>query len=93
MKVIDPVFKISQELFCDAIQNKFMDEMIDSTQQVTQRIVECFSRLPPQETTRSFSGKLSSFYKGLFYPAVHQEVGEERLFSDLYKNLTKCEIS
>ena len=92
-QVFEPVLKISQNIFCDAIKNKVMDDMLEAAQQLLKTISECASKWSFHLSKRSVICQFLDFLKELGRRNSGNKVKNQRLFLDLYKNLTNCEIS
>ena len=92
-QVFEPVLKISQNIFCDAIKNKVMDDMLEAAQQLLKTISECASNWSFPSSKRSVICQFLDFWKELGHRNSDNKVTNQRLFSDLYKNLTNCEIN
>ena len=84
---------MSQNIFCDAMKNKIMDDMLESTKNVVKRTVECVTKFALPVSEKSVVCKSFDFVKERSFQMSSKETEKKRLFSDIYKNLTKCEIN
>ena len=57
--------------------DKLMDEIFETTQNIVKRMANCISKLTQLKSEKN----------------VYKERNRPRLFSDLYKNLTKCDMN
>ena len=92
-QVFEPVLKISQNIFCDAIKNKVMDDLLEAAQKLLKTISDCASKLSFPSSEKSVICHFLDFWKELGRQNSYNKVGKQRLFSDLYKNLTNCKIN
>ena len=92
-QIFEPVFKISQNIFCDAMKNKMMDDMLQATQNIVKRTVECVTTFSLPVSEKSVVCHFLDFFKERSYQTSNEQTEKKSLFSDLYKILTKCEIN
>ena len=70
-----------------------MEETFEATQNKVKRMFECISKLLEPNLEKSLVEKCISLLKEWLQRTFLSKVKEKRLFSDLYKNITKCEIT
>ena len=70
-----------------------MDELFETTQDIVKRMVACITKITQQKSEKNWFNKFLDFWKEWFQQMFYDEIKKERLFSDLYKNITKCEIN
>ena len=89
----DPVFKISEDMFCDALNNKIMDDLLDTARNFLKTVADCASKFTFPVSERSIICRTFDILKEMTHPRGQAKVKNVRLFSELYKNLTKCGIA
>ena len=67
--------------------------MLESTKNVVKRTVECVTKFALPVSEKSVVCHFLDFLKERSYQTARKKTEKKRLFSDLYKNLTKCEIN
>ena len=70
-----------------------MDDVLEATQNIVKRTVECVSKLALPVSKKSVVCHFLDFLKESSYQMSSKKTEKKRLFSDIYKNLTKCEIN
>ena len=93
LQVLQPVFKISFDVVNDVMRNKILEEILETGQEMVRRMVNCIKKLsrPPPEP--SYLQKIFIYLKTKLLSMFREEVKKRRLWSDLVKNLSKCEFS
>ena len=91
--IIDPVFKISEEMFCDALNNKIMDDILDSARNFLKTVADCASKFTFPVSERSIICRMFDYLREMGHPSDKAKVKRVRLISELYKNLTKCKMA
>ena len=92
VKLLRPVFKISNGIINDVMKNKMMEEMLETVQDIVKAAVECWSKLSqPKPELTTLEHFLKYFTDWIDY-FTHKEVKKKRLFSDLIRNLTICKF-
>ena len=87
------MFKISFDVVNDVMRNKILEEMLETGQEMVRRMMNCIKNLsrPPPEP--SYLEKIFIYLKTKLLSMFREEVKKRRLWSDLVKNLSKCEFS
>ena len=87
------MFKISFNVVNDIMRNKILEELLETTQEMVKNVINCLQKLSQQNPEPSFLEKLFLYWKKLILGLFFEEVKKRRLFSDLVKQMSKCELS
>ena len=90
---MQPVFKISFDVVNDVMRNKILEEIIETSQEMVRNFVNCILKLSKPKPEPTYLEKIFVYLKDLILSLFQEEVKKRRLFSDLVKNLYKCDLS
>ena len=90
-QVLQPVFKISFDLVNDVMRNKILEELLDTCQDMVKRFIHCIIKLSRPKPEPSYLEQVFIYLRNLFKSLFWKEAKTRRLFSDLVKNLSRCE--
>ena len=92
-QVLQPVFKISFDLVNDVMRNKILEELLDTCQDMVKRFINCIIKLSRPKPEPSYLEQVFIYLRNLFKSLFWKEAKTRRLFSDLVKNLSRCELN
>ena len=92
-QVLQPVFKISFDLVNDVMRNKILEELFETSQDMVKRFINCIIKLSRPKPEPSYLEQVFIYLRNLIKFMIWEEEKKRRLFSDLVKNLSKCELS
>ena len=74
------------------MRNKFLEELLETVQDLIKRLVRCIHKLSGPEPEPTLLEKIINFCWSLYLSLFQTtEVRKRRLFSDVFKKLSKCE--
>ena len=92
-QVLQPVFKISFDLVNDVMRNKILEELFETSQDMVKRFINCIIKLSRPKPEPSYLEQVFIYLRNFIKLMIWEEEKKRRLFSDLVKNLSKCELS
>ena len=91
-QVLQPVFKISFDLVNDVMRNKILEELFETSQDMVKRFFNCIIKLSRPKPEPSYLEQLIIYLRNLINSMIWEEEKKRRLFSDMVKNLSRCEL-
>ena len=91
-QILQPVFKISFDLVNDVMRNKILEELFETSQDMVKRFINCIIKLSRPKPEPSYLEQLIIFLRNLINSMIWEEEKKRRLFSDMVKNLSRCEL-
>ena len=91
-QILQPVFKISFDLVNDVMRNKILEELFETSQDMVKRFINCIIKLSRPKPEPSYLEQLIIYLRNLINSMIWEEEKKRRLFSDMVKNLSRCEL-
>ena len=85
--------KISFDLVNDVMRNKILEELFETSQDMVKRFINCIIKLSRPKPEPSYLAQVFIYLRNLIKSLIWEEEKKRRLFSELVKNLSKCELA
>ena len=89
--MLQPVFKVSFNVVNDVMRNKILEELLETSQEMIKKFINCLYKLSQPKPEPSCLEKVYLYWKDWILSFFYEEVKKKRLFSDLVKQISKCE--